>query len=101
MPKANLKIVPIDILIIVVINNYDIDIESVEYVHEIVFRNFGETLKCYPSLSWNFFNADIYFLKSYSSIILQSTLKLKKSFFIEKYRKKIRYFWTEKGLFKV
>ena len=33
MPKANLKIVPIDILIIVVINNYDIDIESVEYVH--------------------------------------------------------------------
>ena len=30
MPKANLKIVPIDTLIIVVINNYDIDIESVE-----------------------------------------------------------------------
>ena len=40
MPKANLKIVPIDILIIVVINNYDIDIESVEYVHVNSFQKF-------------------------------------------------------------
>ena len=33
MPKVNLNIVLLYWLIFIVINNYDIDIESVEYVH--------------------------------------------------------------------